>query len=283
VIVSHASLILLARFDVTEVQHHLPESTVFMGIPTFYTRLLGDPDLTPARCRSVRLFTSGSAPLPASVHDEFAARTGHAIVERYGMTETSIITSNPLGGERAGTVGRPLPGVELRVVDADDDAGRPTGSIEVRGPNVFGGYWRRPDATAAEFTPDGYFKTGDLGHLDPDGYLTIVGRSRDVIISGGFNVYPKEVEDALSTLTGVEESAVVGLPDDDLGERVVAVIVARPGAQVDGQAVRTAARQTLAAYKVPKQVHVVDALPRNAMGKVEKARIREDLNGAQLA
>ena len=284
VLASHASLILLPRFEVGDVLEHLGESSVFMGIPTFYTRLLADPRLDRSLCRGVRLFTSGSAPLPASVHTEFRARTGHAIVERYGLTETSILTSNPVGRERPGTVGLPLPGVDLRVVEQEPPTGEQSpGSIEVRGPNVFGGYWRRPDATRTEFTPDGYFRTGDLGTVDAEGYLTIVGRSKDLIITGGYNVYPKEVEDVLGALEGVAESAVVGVPDGDLGERVVAVVVARPGAAVNEERVRAGARRTLAGYKVPKSVHFVDSLPRNAMGKVEKARIRDGLAEGQRA
>ena len=279
---SHASLILLPRFDPAEVMGHLEQSTAFMGIPTFYTRLLADPGFTRSLCRNIRLFTSGSAPLPASVHAEFTARTGHAIVERYGLTETSILTSNPLGRERAGTVGLPLPGVDLRIVDTESSGtGAPTGAVEVRGPNVFGGYWRRPDAGTSEFTADGYFRTGDLASVDAEGYVTIVGRSKDLIITGGYNVYPKEVEDVLGALEGVEESAVVGLPDADLGERVAAVVVLRPGAVASEQLIRSGARQTLAGYKVPKSVHFMEALPRNAMGKVEKEKLRDHFGGVQ--
>ena len=231
----------------------------------------------------MRLFVSGSAPLLASTHDEFAARTGHAILERYGMTETSMITSNPLDGDRRpGTVGFALPDVDVRVVD---DAGpAPAGAIggvEVRGPNVFSGYWRRPELAATEFTADGFFRTGDLGTFDADGYLAIVGRSKDLVISGGLNVYPKEVEDVLDGLAGVLESAVIGVPDSDFGEAVVAVVVPQTGAAVDEAAIRTAARGELAAFKVPKRVHVVDALPRNSMGKVEKARLREQFGAVE--
>jgi malonyl-CoA/methylmalonyl-CoA synthetase len=288
-IASGSSLILLPRFDIDQVFDWLPSSSVFMGIPTFYTRLLADDRLTPQVCSSLRLFTSGSAPLPASAHRAFSERTGHAIVERYGMTETSILTSNPLGAERPGTVGRALPGVELRVSgDQVGDAAGSTagvggaGAIEVRGPNVFEGYWRRPELRDSEFTPDGYFMTGDLGTIDEDGYLTIVGRSKDVIISGGFNVYPKEVEDVLSVIDGVLECAVVGLSDPDLGERVTAVVVRRDGTAITEAAIRTAARERLASYKVPKSVHFVDALPRNTMGKVQKDVLRAGLTATDV-
>jgi malonyl-CoA/methylmalonyl-CoA synthetase len=225
----------------------------------------------------MRLFISGSAPLLASVHDEFRARVGHAILERYGMTETTMLTSNPLDGERrAGTVGMPLPGVDVRVV-GDDGATLPVGEvgdIEVRGPNVFAGYWRRPDLAATEFAADGFFRTGDVGRFDADGYLHVVGRSKDLIITGGLNVYPVEVEAVLDELPGVLETAVIGVPDADFGEAVVAVVVPQPGASLDPAALRSAAREHLAGFKVPKQVHVVEALPRNAMGKVEKATLR---------
>jgi malonyl-CoA/methylmalonyl-CoA synthetase len=278
VLANGTGMVFLPRFDLDAVVEQLPRTTVFMGVPTYYTRLLGDGRVDADRCAHIRLFVSGSAPLLASTHDEFFARTGHAILERYGMTETSMITSNPLDGDRRpGTVGFALPGVDVRV----GDDGRPCpageiGGIEVRGPNVFSGYWRRPELAATEFTADGYFRTGDLGTFDGDGYLAIVGRSKDLVISGGLNVYPKEVEDVLDGLDGVLESAVIGVPDPDLGEAVVAVVVTDgTGAGVDEAAVRSAAREQLAGFKVPKRVHVVDALPRNAMGKVEKARLRE--------
>jgi malonyl-CoA/methylmalonyl-CoA synthetase len=225
----------------------------------------------------MRLFISGSAPLLASTHIEFEARTGHRILERYGMTETTMLTSNPLDGDRrAGTVGLPLPGIEVRVVGDD---GRPlatgeVGGVEVRGPNVFAGYWRRPDLAATEFTADGFFRTGDVGRIDDDGYLHLVGRSKDLVITGGLNVYPVEVEAVLDELPGVLESAVIGVPDADFGEAVVAVVVPKPGVSLDPVALRSAAREHLAGFKVPKQVHVVEALPRNAMGKVEKAVLR---------
>jgi malonyl-CoA/methylmalonyl-CoA synthetase len=274
---SGSSMILLPRFDVDQVVQHLPHSTVFMGVPTYYTRLLADERLTPSLCAGMRLFTAGSAPLPAAAHVEFSARTGHAIVERYGMTETSIITSNRIGDETPGSVGPPLDDVKVRVVAAGTSGG--PGSVEVRGPNVFSGYWRRPESVD-EFTPDGYFRTGDLGELDPSGRLIIVGRTKDLIISGGNNVYPKEVEDALGLLDVVDECAVVGQPDDDLGERVVAFVVGKPGVPVDPDRVRLEVRRFLAGYKAPKEVHVIDALPRNAMGKVEKAKLRAALDSA---
>lgn len=280
VLAAGASMVFLPRFDAASVIEHLPRCTVMMGVPTYFARLLAQPAFGPASCRRVRLFVSGSAPLPASTHAAFEARTGHAVLERYGLTETSILTSNPLDGDRRpGTVGPAVPGVEVRVVDA---GGRPVGpgevgGIEARGPNVFGGYWRRPGQAEADTTVDGFFRTGDLGSFDADGYLRIVGRSKDVIICGGENVYPKEVEDVLDAVEGVYESAVVGLADADLGEIVVAVVVSEPGRVLVPAGVREAARQRLAPFKVPRQVHVVTTLPRNAMGKVEKARLRHQL------
>ena len=276
-LVAGAAMVFLDRFEPDTVLAALPRCTAMMGVPTFYTRLLADPRFGPDVCAGMRLFVSGSAPLLASTHVEFEARTGHRILERYGMTETTMLTSNPLRGERrAGTVGLPLPGVDVRVVD---DAGGPVdvgevGSVEVRGPNVFGGYWHRPDLAATEFTADGFFRTGDVGRFDADGYLHLVGRSKDLVITGGLNVYPVEVEAVLDELPGVLESAVIGVPDPDFGEAVVAVVVAEPGVRLDTDAVRAAARDLLAGFKVPKQVHVVDVLPRNAMGKVEKAVLR---------
>jgi malonyl-CoA/methylmalonyl-CoA synthetase len=279
VLANGTGMVFLPRFDIRAVVEQLPRCTVFMGVPTFYTRLLADPRLDSDLCRSVRLFVSGSAPMLASTHDEFRARTGHAVLERYGMTETSMITSNPLDGERrAGTVGFPLPDVDVRVT-AEGAAVRRggIGGIEVRGPNVFAGYWKRPELTASEFTADGFFRTGDMGTVDDDGYLQIVGRSKDLIISGGLNVYPKEVEEVLDALPGVAESAVVGIADDDFGEAVIAVVTAEPGVALDGAGLREETRRHLAAFKVPKRVLVVDALPRNAMGKVEKAKLRASL------
>jgi malonyl-CoA/methylmalonyl-CoA synthetase len=276
-LVAGASMVFLERFESDPVLAALDRCTVMMGVPTFYTRLLGDPRFGSSSCTGMRLFISGSAPLLASTHIEFEARTGHRILERYGMTETTMLTSNPLDGDRrAGTVGLPLPGIEVRVVGDD---GRPlatgeVGGVEVRGPNVFAGYWRRPDLAATEFTADGFFRTGDVGRIDDDGYLHLVGRSKDLVITGGLNVYPVEVEAVLDELPGVLESAVIGVPDADFGEAVVAVVVPKPGVSLDPVALRSAAREHLAGFKVPKQVHVVEALPRNAMGKVEKAVLR---------
>jgi malonyl-CoA/methylmalonyl-CoA synthetase len=276
VLANGTPMVFLPRFDVEAVVAQLPGCTVFMGVPTYYTRLLNDPRIDRQRCRHIRLFVSGSAPLLASTHNQFEQQTGHAIVERYGMTETLMIASNPLiGPRRAGTVGPALPGMTVRIVDQDTQKVNPAGAIgeiEVKGPSVFGGYWRA--AAPSGFTADGFFRTGDLGLLDEDDYLHIVGRAKDLIISGGLNVYPKEVESVLDDLDGVLESAVIGLPDDDLGERVVAVVVALPGRTLDESTLRAAARLVLAPFKLPKQIHAVDALPRNAMGKVDKAGLR---------
>ncbi|MDE3081977.1 MAG: AMP-binding protein [Acidobacteriota bacterium] len=270
---SGASLLMLESFEVDEVLRRLGDATVFMGVPTHYVRLLGCADLSRETTSSIRLFLSGSAPMRRSTHHEFTARTGHAIVERYGMTETGMITSNPIDGtHRVGTVGTALPGVTVRLDDA------PVGGIEVTGPNVFSHYWNRPELRETEFTRDGWFKTGDLGTLDDDGYLEIVGRAKDLIISGGYNVYPKEVEMVLDSFGGVAESAVIGLADDDLGEAVVAVVVAAPDARVDAPSLIDFARAQLARYKVPRRVVVVDELPRNAMGKVQKVQLRRQLS-----
>jgi malonyl-CoA/methylmalonyl-CoA synthetase len=272
-------LVLLPRFDAEAVIDRLPRASVFMGVPTFYTRLLASPRLTREACAGMRLFVSGSAPLLASTHADFASRTGHRILERYGMTETGMNASNPLEGERRpGAVGPALPGVALRVTDR---AGAPlgpdeVGGLEVKGPNVFQGYWRNPDKTAEAFRPDGWFVTGDLATIGADGYVTIVGRDKDLIISGGLNVYPREVEAALDALPGVVESAVIGAPHPDLGEGVVAVLTV---AEDPGDVV-SALRDRLAGFKLPRRVEVVDALPRNAMGKVEKAALRDRFRGA---
>lgn len=280
---SGAAMVWLPRFDVDAVFAVLPDVTVVMGVPTHYTRLLGDPRLPQSSAR-IRLFISGSAPLLASTHEEFAAATGHRILERYGMTETVMLTSNPLQGERrAGTVGPALPGVDVRVVD---DGGRPlrtgdVGSVEVRGPNVFHGYWNRPDLNDTEFSRDGFFRTGDIGMFDVDHYLWLIGRAKDLIITGGFNVYPIEVEEVLDAFPGVAESAVIGEPDADFGEVVTAVVVAKPGEALDIESLRNAARDGLANFKVPKRFHVVDVLPRNAMGKVEKAKLRAMFGGTE--
>ena len=268
-----------ARFDPKQVLAEFATSTVFMGVPTMYTRLLAEPGLTREAVKSMRLFVSGSAPLLAETHVEFEERTGLRILERYGMTETGMLTSNPLEGDRrAGTVGKPLPGTELRIVDDED---RPVetgaiGHIQVRGPSVLPGYWEMPEKNAEEFTPEGFFRTGDMGSLSRDGYLTIVGRSKDLIITGGYNVYPKEVELAIAEIGGVQESAVVGVEHADFGEAVTAVIVRAPGsAEPTEKAVITWLKAKLANFKVPKNVYFVDELPRNAMGKVQKNVLKE--------
>ena len=274
-----ASMIFLPKFDPGAMLREMPAASVMMGVPTFYVRLLDRDDFTKDHAEHMRLFVSGSAPLLAETHRAWAERTGHAILERYGMTETNMNTSNPYDGERrAGTVGFPLPGVDLRVADPDTgrDLGRDAiGIIEVRGPNVFKGYWRMPEKTRAEFRPDGFFITGDLGEIDADGYVHIVGRGKDLIISGGFNVYPKEVELEIDALDGVLESAVIGLPHRDFGEGVAAVVVPRPGAALDEAAILKGLEGRLAKFKLPKRVTVADELPRNAMGKVQKAALRE--------
>jgi malonyl-CoA/methylmalonyl-CoA synthetase len=253
-----------------------------MGVPTFYTRLLAEPAFTPAVAPAVRLFVSGSAPLLPETFRQFAARMGQPILERYGMSEAGIITSNPLRGERkAGTVGLPLRDVQVRVADEKDLAlpSGEVGGIQIRGPNVFHGYWRMPGKTRDAFTADGWFRTGDVGAIDADGYLAIVGRAKDLIISGGYNVYPKEIELELDALPGVEESAVIGVPHADFGEAVTAVVVAEPGALLDETEIIAGLKTRLAGYKVPKRVHVVPELPRNAMGKVEKAVLRQRYGG----
>ncbi len=266
------------RFNAQAVVRQLETATVFMGVPTYYTRLLAESGLSRESCKGMRMFISGSAPLLAETHSEFERRTGHRILERYGMSEAGMITSNPYHGERrAGTVGLPLPGVEVRVVDEADQAlaeGQ-KGAIQVKGENVFSGYWRMPEKTKQEFTDDGWFRTGDIGVFDTDGYLSIVGRAKDLIITGGYNVYPKEIELALDELPQVAESAVIGVPHDDFGEAVTAVVVGKPGAKADEEKIIAALKSKLAGYKVPKRVYFVDALPRNAMGKVQKNLLRE--------
>ena len=276
------SLILMPRFDADAVLAAMPKATAMMGVPTFYTRLVGDPRL-PEAARSMRLFVSGSAPLLPETHRAWEARTGHRILERYGMTETNMIASNPYEGERrAGTVGFPLPGVDLRIVGEDGPVAEgEIGAIEVRGPNVFQGYWRMPQKTAEEIRPDGFFVTGDLGTRDADGYLRIVGRDKDLVISGGYNVYPREVEEVLDDQPGVLESAVIGVPDPDLGEAVLAVVVPEPGAAPDPATLEAALASKLARYKRPRQIVTVDELPRNAMGKVQKAVLRDAFKAAR--
>ena len=279
VLAAGASMIFLQKFDPAAIMGLFDRASVLMGVPTFYVRLSARDDLDRAAVRNMRLFVSGSAPLLAETHCAFADKTGQAILERYGMTETGMITSNPYDGARvAGSVGFALPQVEVRVVASSTRAPLPSGeigSIEVRGPNVFKGYWRMPDKTAAEIGPDGFFKTGDLGRLDEENRLFIVGRDKDLVISGGFNVYPKEVETEIDLLDGVIESAVIGVPHPDLGEGVTAVVVVSPGATVEEAAVLSALKDRLARYKQPKRVVVVAELPRNAMGKVQKAALRE--------
>ena len=274
-------MIFCPRFDAAEACRLLPRATVFMGVPTFYTRLLREAGFGEKQCTNVRLFVSGSAPLREQTFEEFRERTGHAVLERYGMTECGMSTSNPLHGERrAGTVGLPLPGVDLRVAGDDGAPVGPgeVGEIEFKGPNVFSGYWRMPEKTAEEFTADGYFRSGDLGWIGEDGYVAIVGRGKDLVITGGLNVYPKEVEILIDRLDGVMESAVVGLPHPDFGEQVTAAVVREPEATgPSGRFVIDALKQTLAGYKVPKQVFFLDRLPRNSMGKVRKGVLREQL------
>ena len=283
VLASGASMIYLPKFDVDTVLRFLPQATSMMGVPTFYTRLLSDPRFDKALCSGMRLFTSGSAPLLAETHRAFEARTGHRILERYGMTETNMNTSNPYDGERrAGTVGFPLPGVELKITDPETGATLPDGEagiIEVRGPNVFTGYWQMPEKTRAELREDGFFITGDIGLVDPDGYVQIVGRAKDLIISGGYNIYPKEVELVLDDQPGVLESAVIGVPHPDFGEGVVGVLVAEPGVSPDLDAVRSAMGEKLAKFKQPKVLEVVSELPRNTMGKVQKNLLRDRFAG----
>ncbi|AWQ04874.1 malonate--CoA ligase [Bordetella bronchiseptica] len=284
-----ARMIWLPRLDVDQALRYLPQSTVMMGVPTYYVRLLADVRFDRAACANMRLFISGSAPLLTETFADFQARTGQTILERYGMSETVMLTSNPCrpaDGERlGGTVGKALPGVQVRVVD---DAGQAVaageiGNVQVRGPNVFSGYWRMPEKTREEFTADGWFKTGDVGRWGgesggravPADYLSIVGRSKDLIISGGYNVYPKEIETVIDEMQGVLESAVIGVPHPDFGEAVVAVVVPRAGAAIDVAAMQADLKSRIANFKVPKRIHVVDQLPRNTMGKVQKNVLRD--------
>ena len=279
VLLSGAGMRWLPAFDVDQVIDLLPECTTMMGVPTYYTRLLASDRFTRATAADMRLFISGSAPLLKETFYEFEQRTGQRILERYGLTETNMNTSNPLHGVRKpGTVGLPLPDVQLRICDVDGNAlpeGK-IGAIQVRGANVFKEYWKLPEQTAGDFTEDGYFNTGDLGVMDGDGYISIVGRSKDMIISGGLNVYPAEVEDVINALDGVREVAVIGVPHADLGEAVVAVIVRTPGTPISERQMIQGARQSLANYKLPKRAVFVDELPRNAMGKLQKNRLRRD-------
>ena len=277
-LLSGARVLWHRKFDPALVLRDLPRATVMTGVPTFYTRLLAQPQFDREVCRNMRLFISGSAPLLLETFKDFQARTGQTILERYGMSEAGMICSNPLDAQRrGGSVGFPLPGVSVRVANEQD---RPltrgeVGGIQLKGENVFAGYWHMPEKTREEFTVDGYFRTGDVGTIDADGYVSIVGRAKDLIISGGYNVYPKEIELALDALPGVAESAVIGVPHPDFGEAVAAVVVARKDAKLDPVAMIAELKKNFANYKVPKQVHVVEDLPRNAMGKVQKALLRE--------
>ena len=280
-----ARMIWLPGLDIDQALHHLPQCTVMMGVPTYYVRLLADPRFGRQQCAGMRLFVSGSAPLLMDTFNAFRERTGHTILERYGMSETSMLTSNPcdpaLGPRLGGTVGMPLPGVSVRVMDGDDQplpVGE-TGYVQVRGATVFSGYWRMPEKTREEFTADGWFRTGDMGRFGgegvPDDYLTIVGRSKDLIISGGYNVYPKEIELAIDEMPGVAESAVIGVAHADFGEAVVAAVVPRAGAELNAEAMIFELKGRLAGFKVPKQIRIVDELPRNTMGKVQKNVLRQ--------
>jgi malonyl-CoA/methylmalonyl-CoA synthetase len=290
-LINGSKMIWLSKFDPKLVITKFAEATVFMGVPTLYVRMLAEPTLTREQAAHMRLFISGSAPLLIETFTEWQGRTGHTILERYGMSETVMLTSNPCGPDaryggaaerRGGTVGFPLPGVNLRVVEDD---GKPVasgeiGGIQVRGPNVFKGYWRMPEKTAEEFTVDGFFKTGDVGKVGVDGYVTIVGRSKDLIISGGYNVYPAEIEGAINDMPGVAESAVIGVSHPDFGEVGIAVVIAKPGVTVRPDQIIGALKTQLANFKIPKQCHVVSELPRNTMGKVQKNLLREQYKGA---
>ncbi|PLL11800.1 malonyl-CoA synthase [Tabrizicola sp. TH137] len=280
-LLSGGAMIWLPGFEAGAVLRHLPQATVMMGVPTFYTRLLEETGLTRDLVGHMRLFVSGSAPLLAETHEAWAARTGHRILERYGMTETNMNTSNPYEGERrAGTVGFPLTGVELRILAEGREVGsEEVGMIEVRGPNVFAGYWQMPEKTREELRADGWFITGDLGKRDADGYVHIVGRAKDLVITGGYNVYPKEVELLLDEVPGVAESAVIGVPHPDFGEAVFAVLVAQKGAVLEPGAALAAIAGRLARFKQPKAAVVVEALPRNTMGKVQKNLLRDAYKG----
>ena len=282
-LINGSKMIWLSKFDPKLVVKKLPEATVFMGVPTLYVRLLNEPGLDREAVRNMRLFVAGSAPLLIETFKDWQEKTGHTILERYGMSETAMLTSNPYQGDerRGGTVGFPLPGVSLRVQD-DDGRILPTGeigAIQVKGPNIFKGYWRMPEKTKEEFTSDGYFKTGDVGKIDDRGYVTIVGRSKDLIISGGYNVYPAEIEGYINDMPGVAESALVGVPHPDFGEVGVAVVTAKPGVKLDAHSIVAALKAKLANFKIPKQCFVVSELPRNTMGKVQKNILRGHYQG----
>ncbi len=285
-LINGSTMIWLNKFEPQAVIAAMPRASVFMGVPTLYTRMLGEPTLTRAAAQNMRLFIAGSAPLLKETHEAWEQRTGHKILERYGMSETVMLTSNPYSADaryqnqserRAGTVGLPLPGVSLRICD-DDGKTLPAdemGGIQVKGPNVFAGYWHMPEKTAEEFTADGYFKTGDVGKQDARGYVHIVGRSKDLIISGGYNVYPAEIEGYINELPGVAESALIGVPHPDFGEVGIALVIAKPGAEPQPDAMLAALKSTLANFKIPKRCLVVSELPRNTMGKVQKNLLRE--------
>lgn len=289
-LINGSKMIWFAKFDPKAVLSAMPRATVFMGVPTLYVRLLAEPGLNKETAKNMRLFIAGSAPLLIETFNEWQQRTGHTILERYGMSETIMLTSNPYAADarhkgqserRGATVGFPLPGVGLRVVD---DTNKPLpvgeiGNIQVKGPNVFKGYWRMPEKTAEEFTQDGWFKTGDVGKVDERDYVSIVGRSKDLIISGGYNVYPAEIEGYINDMTGVAESALVGVPHPDFGEVGVAVVIAKPGAQLSPDAIVAQLKSQLANFKIPKKCVVVPELPRNTMGKVQKNLLREQYKG----
>ena len=289
-LINGSKMIWMAKFDPKAVIAAMPRATVFMGVPTLYVRMLAEPGLTKEAVKNMRLFIAGSAPLLIETFKEWQQRTGHTILERYGMSETIMLTSNPYSADqrykgqderRGGTVGFPLPGVSLRV-QGDDGKDLPVGEIggiQVKGPNVFKGYWRMPEKTAEEFTKDGYFKTGDVGKVDERGYVHIVGRSKDLIISGGYNVYPAEIEGYINDMPGVAESALVGVPHPDFGEVGVAVVIAKPGAQLDADAIVAQLKSQLANFKIPKKCFVVAELPRNTMGKVQKNLLRDQYKG----
>jgi malonyl-CoA/methylmalonyl-CoA synthetase len=278
------------KFDPRQAIAWMSRATVFMGVPTLYTRMLTEPSLNRESTKTMRLFISGSAPLLIETFNDWKSRTGHTILERYGMSETIMLTSNPYRPDerhagqderRGGTVGFALPGVSLRV---QDDSGRTLGAgevggIQVKGPNVFSGYWRMPEKTAEEFTADGFFKTGDVGQVDERGYVRIVGRSKDLIISGGYNVYPAEIEGYINEMPGVAESALIGVPHPDFGEVGVAVVVAKPGAQLQPEAILATLKASLANFKIPKRCYLVNDLPRNTMGKVQKNLLRDQYKG----
>lgn len=280
-----SKMLWFSKFDPKRIVAKLPEATVFMGVPTLYVRLLAEPGLTRKAVRNMRLFVAGSAPLLIETFDEWKERTGHTILERYGMSETVMLTSNPYkpeqGERRGGTVGFALPGVQLRVRDenGNDCTTDQIGGIEVDGPNVFAGYWRMPEKTKEEFTADGFFKTGDVGKIDGRGYITIVGRSKDLIISGGYNVYPAEIEGYINEMAGVAESAVIGVPHPDFGEVGVAIVIAKAGTAIDADAIVAELKGKLANFKIPKRCFVVPELPRNTMGKVQKALLRAEHKG----